>query len=237
MCGEQSCLTPVRTAPQGSPPHVRGTAFFPFLFTKTPRITPACAGNSTEVGEPVHEILDHPRMCGEQLPVVSRKYSVVGSPPHVRGTDPRNAAQRYHPGITPACAGNSNLFTHADILSKGSPPHVRGTDEVVRFLHKRSGITPACAGNRYKRTEEGLTGEDHPRMCGEQFSLCVPFWFSGGSPPHVRGTGFRSEFFPFYKRITPACAGNRLLLIRLLAGAVDHPRMCGDQEALSEKKK
>ena len=69
-------------------------------------------------------------------------------------------------------------------------------------------ITPACAGSRELYTEACNNSEDHPRVCGEQFS---PRWHgmaSLGSPPRVRGAANRSYPSCRKKGITPACAGS-----------------------------
>ena len=66
-------------------------------------------------------------------------------------------------------------------------------------------------------------------MCGEKCTLfadVVPTW---GSPPHVRGKvnsklGAKAE-----SGITPACAGKRQGLAKVLSQNRDHPRMCGEK--------
>ena len=55
----------------------------------------------------------------------------------------------------------------------GSPPRVRGTDTSGKLKSQAERITPACAGN--SKLIFALPGcvQDHPRVCGEQFSHCV----------------------------------------------------------------
>ena len=36
--------------------------------------------------------------------------------------------------------------------------------------NKQDRITPACAGNRGQQAFRVIAGEDHPRVCGEQFT-------------------------------------------------------------------
>ena len=50
-----------------------------------------------------------------------------------------------------------------------------------------------------------------------------------GSPPRVRGTASGKDIFSLPVRITPACAGNRLLRFGQCAAGRDHPRVCGEQ--------
>ena len=50
----------------------------------------------------------------------------------------------------------------------GSPPRVRGTGLDLYSPVDVMRITPACAGNRGDCGAASATGEDHPRVCGEQ---------------------------------------------------------------------
>ena len=106
-------------------------------------------------------------MCGEQVisPLFLRQIS--GSPPRVRGTDADIVVDKFHVGITPACAGNSLPFfassfptwDHPRVCGEqavismygcrrsGSPPRVRGTDRLGTKAKQPKRITPACAGN------------------------------------------------------------------------------------------
>ena len=68
-------------------------------------------------------------------------------------------------------------------------------------------------------------------MCGEKSAPRITSPVSWGSPPHVRGKGGDLSGRVSPDRITPACAGKRVLhvLLRLFRG--DHPRMCGEKAA------
>ena len=152
------------------------------------RITPACAGNRAQPLPPPDAARDHPRVCGEQKMMELAASYVAGSPPRVRGTEMHDMYQRFHIGITPACAGNSYLslfFTtpiqdHPRVCGEqaarpgrmhpalGSPPRVRGTAFSFSLLAIDTRITPACAGNSPPFCMQiGCLG-DHPRVCGEQ---------------------------------------------------------------------
>ena len=48
-------------------------------------------------------------MCGEQVTVAEPIAAEMGSPPRVRGTDLRFQCLAFVGGITPACAGNSQM--------------------------------------------------------------------------------------------------------------------------------
>ena len=153
-----------------------------------------------------------------------------GSPPRVRGTDALSQAESYLRGITPACAGNRHTnitFTmneqdHPRVCGEqylsgarndwrlGSPPRVRGTVIGVSAAVVTARITPACAGNSSSKRLGVDTGKDHPRVCGEQFMLLSLQKAVVGSPPRVRGTGPAGGGGKGGRRITPACAGNRI---------------------------
>ena len=148
VCGEQCSLDFETFLHEGSPPRVRGTAARPKLSTSIVRITPACAGNSYFRFHLFCGQGDHPRVCGEQT-LFRNVYALhKGSPPRVRGTGNLDYGGRSRRGITPACAGNSQMawrsraprrdhprvcgeqiyITRSCSRETGSPPRVRGTD-------------------------------------------------------------------------------------------------------------
>ena len=173
----------------------------------------------------------------------------MGSPPRVRGTVSPEAAELYQDRITPACAGNSlfsipNRFVDPDHprvcgeqitpdvdqpLLKGSPPRVRGTDILSWEWETDSRITPACAGNRAPPPPIFLRRKDHPRVCGEQQSALESINVQKGSPPRVRGTVVAARRSGKRSRITPACAGNSVMVCDCQGLEEDHPRVCGEQ--------
>ena len=72
-------------------------------------ITPACAGKSSH---PYYITLprgDHPRVCGEKMPVCETVAWTWGSPPHVRGKEGDCCRDAGHDGITPAHAGKGSI--------------------------------------------------------------------------------------------------------------------------------
>ena len=168
MCGEQLWKPPSIISRIGSPPRVRGTAFRQTIRRWELRITPACAGNSYFRLVVVRLGQDHPRVCGEQACGSCKEDRMKGSPPRVRGTGLSMTCPSSSVGITPACAGNSDIELtgsgqnrdHPRVCGeqhlpyrqcgsgKGSPPRVRGTvcdTSTARSVYR---ITPACAGNR-----------------------------------------------------------------------------------------
>ena len=249
VCGEQAVKMPRGLPVPGSPPRVRGTGQKPPCRENSPRITPACAGNSARGYDRVRFGGDHPRVCGEQRFSNRASRYRVGSPPRVRGTV--SASSEVSPGfrITPACAGNSRTFPpdrprkwdHPRVCGEqehdpsvqrapeGSPPRVRGTEKNNCVENLEWGITPACAGNRRIPRRQLPGSRDHPRVCGEQLQIESEKSNNKGSPPRVRGTAGTAHYFLLCQRITPACAGNSAQRAGGKRPVEDHPRVCGEQ--------
>ena len=151
------------------------------------RITPAYAGKSDSVGQPIARIKDHPRLCGE-------KQLVFLGFCHCRR-------------ITPAYAGKSFLFggvnrfreDHPRLCGEkpqiplknspipGSPPPMRGKGCIRKFMEENIRITPAYAGKSRLICKEVQKFRDHPRLCGEKSALYVQSSSTSGSPPPMRG--------------------------------------------------
>ena len=106
---------------------------------------------------------------------------------------------------------------------------MRGKGLAGGHLLHQAGITPACAGKRATRVRGRLHCRDHPRMCGEKIELPCFSLRHQGSPPHVRGKGFRSRVCVRASGITPACAGKRTRRSPRAYLHRDHPRMCGEK--------
>ena len=114
-------------------------------------------------------------------------------------------------------------------LGPGSPPRVRGTVDARIHGLVEHGITPACAGNSLCAFASSPSPSDHPRVCGEQFSMWCSRNRETGSPPRVRGTVAGVICHAKPSRITPACAGNSSILRHVEYADWDHPRVCGEQ--------
>ena len=166
-------------------------------------------------------------MCGENRAFPSTTCRRTGSPPRVRGKQPREWPHACRPGITPACAGKTaklcslafNPWDHPRVCGEnahsssspfstsGSPPRVRGKliDAAIGLVV--TGITPACAGKTNSALSMSLRNRDHPRVCGENEIKFTENEDGEGSPPRVRGK-HKVTWETFGKEgITPACAG------------------------------
>ena len=93
-------------------------------------------------------------------------------------------------------------------------------------------ITPAYAGKRSKSmTLRSLRG-DHPRVCGEKVGGISARSCCTGSPPRMRGKAGFAMYLDVSARITPAYAGKRKSCAAQKTSAWDHPRVCGEKQAL-----
>ena len=187
MCGEHFFLQVGDAAFQGSSPHVRGAQSNCDWGACNYGIIPACAGSTKALTNAPPHTRDHPRMCGEHLDAVRTTQTPMGSSPHVRGAQGRDAFGPPVRGIIPACAGSTrcgHMITsqnrdhprmcgeHLSSFSfsypaSGSSPHVRGARSRPCRPTPASGIIPACAGSTDKALYVVGQKRDHPRMCGE----------------------------------------------------------------------
>ena len=212
-------------------------------------ITPACAGKRGSGSPPRSCRRDHPRVCGEKIEMPYELLLKEGSPPRVRGKARQQVLVQFQAGITPACAGKSpsrrqrmpHSRDHPRVCGEksgsslptpqtiGSPPRVRGKVQLLQRGITRERITPAYAGKSAGRAATPTRCRDHPRACGEK---CPPgkfFFMTVGSPPRVRGKVCPVNLSGERRRITPACAGKRLMASGAVTIPRDHPRVCGEK--------
>ena len=90
---------------------------------------------------------------------------------------------------------------------------MRGKEYSTQSLHNLLRITPAHAG-KSTPLQKGRGGlADHPRTCGEKFSVVADWFKSKGSPPHMRGKVSQEILTVCHIGITPAHAGKRLQIL------------------------
>ena len=191
----------------GSSPHVRGPRPVPVDVHRLGRIIPACAGTTDCHQRTSVTVRDHPRMCGDHVASKEDSSLAKGSSPHVRGPLPGGVEVRFRLGIIPACAGTTPPriprgragrdhprmcgdhlnSTNRSAAWAGSSPHVRGPPRLRPRAVARGGIIPACAGTTLPRSRTHTARRDHPRMCGDHFSMSWRGLHMRGSSPHVRG--------------------------------------------------
>ena len=110
-----------------------------------------------------------------------------------------------------------------------SPPRVRGKVWLHQKPGRVPGITPAYAGKSPPAKRKNPAIWDHPRVCGEKLYWHQLRCTGAGSPPRMRGKGVQPCDERVRVRITPACAGKRLLRQLRHITSRDHPRVCGEK--------
>ena len=105
MCGEKATRIAPKNCGSGSPPHMRGKDKLAIFEGIVNGITPAYAGKSRFVHPAMHNIWDHPRVCGEKTKEERRCKRSMGSPPRMRGKALVLFLRASTRRITPAYAG------------------------------------------------------------------------------------------------------------------------------------
>ena len=191
---------------------------------------------------------DHPRLRGEYLVILNTKSCALGSPPLTRGIRLSRPYLYFHPGITPAYAGNTALYPrlygwgedHPRLRGEyllllrlplgcgGSPPLTRGIHSVDDGQQQPHGITPAYAGNTIVPGCFAVFRWDHPRLRGEYQVESDDRRTIQGSPPLTRGILSITMVPSACPRITPAYAGNTVCIDCIFRSIEDHPRLRGE---------
>ena len=211
VCGEHPIATSVRSITLGSSPRMRGTPRIPRPVERGTGIIPAYAGNTRGVLCYYRGDGDHPRVCGEHVPVRGLARSIAGSSPRMRGTHVGDFLGGQVNGIIPAYAGNTGrrelarpaLRDHPRVCGEhfpddqigrwnlGSSPRMRGTHGLNVQGSTFDGIIPAYAGNTFAHPFVAALRGDHPRVCGEHFRQLSAAQKRAGSSPRMRGTRWR----------------------------------------------
>ncbi len=230
---------------------MRGKGHLDAMLCSSFRITPACAGKSSEISSKCPFAQDHPRVCGEKAPFLAGAHIYHGSPPRVRGKGSASWTVNLRQRITPACAGKrsavwnctGHIEDHPRVCGEkdnkgkkeaerlGSPPRVRGKASSAAAEGECHGITPACAGKSFSVSSRFFLIGDHPRVCGEKPLFIVNRFIFLGSPPRVRGKVDWCKARTVCAGITPACAGKRGSFDFIGIFVKDHPRVCGEKKS------
>ena len=113
-------------------------------------------------------------------------------------------------------------------MALGSSPRMRGKHAREYFDLGRYGLIPAYAGKTRAAVRESRTRRAHPRVCGENHSVCAAQRAGSGSSPRMRGKRSLGRGDTLVVGLIPAYAGKtvRWGAIVVLVGA--HPRVCGE---------
>ena len=91
VCGEKCQLYAKPSVSVGSPPRMRGKEAEQAPASEHSRITPAYAGKRRLTVLNCLLLQDHPRVCGEKWIASVPASGFLGSPPRMRGKDPRRS--------------------------------------------------------------------------------------------------------------------------------------------------
>ena len=90
-----------------------------------------------------------------------------------------------------------------------SPPRMRGKAKNRCRSCPLTRITPACAGKRTCTATRRCGNGNHPRVCGDKFTVRFTRMVLPGSPPRMRGKDPVAHSCKGCVGITPAYAGKR----------------------------
>ena len=144
----------------------------------------------------------------------------------------RQIDSRDHPRV---CGKNKIINTHP-LEVRGSPPRMREKLALLLLLLKQCRITPAYAGKTVVIFCSCSNLPDHPRVCGKNLQRLKSLFKALGSPPRMREKHDMVLDGVNEVRITPAYAGKTLLVQSIRYNSRDHPRVCGKNKKLSDKK-
>ena len=172
MCGADLPLIGEIVHPSGSPPRVRSRRWRIGWPGGSPRITSACAEQTSRSRLRALPARDHLRVCGADMLWRSCRKAFPGSPPRVRSRLVQPTARTRIGGITSACAEQTLVVSswlnpwwdHLRVCGAdsnvgsslshdmGSPPRVRSRPTNVVPIKPPDGITSACAEQTYRRS-------------------------------------------------------------------------------------
>ncbi|AFV90760.1 hypothetical protein PACID_29950 [Acidipropionibacterium acidipropionici ATCC 4875] len=235
----------------GLPPPARGRPEAAARPVRAARITPACAGTTSDRSGIACARPDYPRLRGDDLDIPPFRDGIRGLPPPARGRLHHGLVERRDGRITPACAGTTLAMTCARARPPDYP-RLRGDDfESSRSLRASAGlpppargrlwrsawpascdrITPACAGTTTPAARSPGSGADYPRLRGDDSQVLATAKTKGGLPPPARGRLHQLVGADVVSRITPACAGTTEIRTWGSRTGTDYPRLRGDDSA------
>ena len=232
---------------------MRGARAIRILWHRFAGIIPADAGSTDSTSQICPSRGDHPRGCGEHTLTTSNECWAAGSSPRMRGALERCITLCTDVRITPADAGSTHYPVgrfgkradhprgcgehHTQTIAVGSglgsSPRMRGAQQLLTMAEQGGRIIPADAGSTLRVSSSDRACSDHPRGCGEHIRCGAKRGIPGGSSPRMRGAPSGIRGLPQKARIIPADAGSTLLLSTAYREGQDHPRGCGEHEAMA----
>ena len=151
VCGEHDRCRRDKCVQRGSSPRMRGTRFGRAGRYARHGIIPAYAGNTQHASPRLTYPGDHPRVCGEHVPLLRLVLLMRGSSTRMRGTPNHSRSGVAQRGIIPAYAGNTLLPQCNPEEIKGSSPRMRGTHLLLVWLSRCPlGSSPRMRGTPHE---------------------------------------------------------------------------------------
>ena len=110
----------------------------------------------------------------------------------------------------------------------GSPPQVRGKRQCMKLETLKTRITPAGAGKTLLRRHCTHHIQDHPRRCGENFSLVSLLFAVLGSPRRCGENLYFRNQQRIHRGSPPQVRGKLVRSTSTHITDKDHPRRCGE---------
>ena len=233
---------------RGSSPRVRGKRLELHWGDGRPGLIPARAGKTCPPNAAWTQDSAHPRACGKNGHHPGEPGGEHGSSPRVRGKQRERPLDEPQPGLIPAragktkgrCATRASRRAHPRACGEngdvggpqagglGSSPRVRGKPSSRQHRPPRQRLIPARAGKTPCVEVAPGFPRAHPRACGENSPMYVPFRSASGSSPRVRGKRDFGALLPAPARLIPARAGKTAGRPPPSVPHAAHPRACGE---------
>ena len=248
VCGEHAGDGISCDQAMGSSPRMRGARILGGPGASPVGIIPAYAGSTSDKVLMQMTGWDHPRVCGEHIPMERWFVVRMGSSPRMRGARKRPAQQQLAGGIIPAYAGSTRRARarrgpwrdHPRVCGEhtiafswngeklGSSPRMRGARVLAKRPRSSGRIIPAYAGSTSACVTRTRASRDHPRVCGEHPLRWHTPTSMQGSSPRMRGALTASSTARASCGIIPAYAGSTPRRPPSRCSWRDHPRVCGE---------
>ncbi len=232
----------------GTPPRARGRRHLRQAHPRRSGNTPACAGTTRRRAWSGGGCWEHPRVRGDDWPLIPAGGSVTGTPPRARGRRPPSTPTNGAPRNTPACAGTTRdraasaaaRQEHPRVrgddaaacephgIGSGTPPRARGRRQDQRQVPPGPGNTPRARGRQHFSGQVQQVERNTPACAGTTTRSGTVLAELPGTPPRARGRRCAAPRGAAPDGNTPACAGTTRPGTTPRACSPEHPRVRGD---------
>ena len=128
----------------------------------------------------------------------------------------------------PRVCGENGPLSYPRGVKRGTSPRMRGKrhGDSNGWSDRRN--IPAYAGKTQNYNKITSEFTEHPRVCGENFSITHSFCPCFGTSPRMRGKPLKYGCVQLRGRNIPAYAGKTQLLAFAPLVPQEHPRVCGE---------